>query len=270
MAMIPKTEYLFGIRSSLGASASFGLDFGEIYKRSVVGVRVYGVPEAEKQALIAYFRRINDDYHARARDTEYHDGEVRYDYLRLNCAKTIGSAFRYGAGYKDLEVSSPRILSGRRIVAAANANIPTEMALKLMRAWSARGYGLDAVLYRKYRQSSYVDPHDEDQVMFKDLPDRFPSVLSRDFRREQGEYEDPDNLFAMYLLFNLGRFRVGVDERSLRLELSEPKAPLPYAEAERRAADAAVADSERYLRRAKFVPRGTRVGEDAPATDRTN
>jgi hypothetical protein len=270
MAMIPKSEYLFGTHSSLGALASFGLDFGEIYKRSVVGVRVYGVPETERRALVAYFQRINNDYHARARDTEYHEGEVRYDYLRLNCAKTIGSAFRYGAGYRDLEVSSPRVLSGRRVVAAANANIPTEMALKLMRAWSARGYRLDAVLYRKFPGSSYVDPHEEDKVMFRDLPDRFPSVLSRDFRREQGEYEDPDNLFAMYLLFNLGKYRVRIDESTGRLELSAPRVPLPYDEAERRAAEAAVADSDRYIRRAKFVPKGTRVGEDEPATVGTN
>ena len=40
MVRIPKMEYLFGTASSLGNKAAFGLDFGEIYKRSVVGVRV--------------------------------------------------------------------------------------------------------------------------------------------------------------------------------------------------------------------------------------
>ena len=266
MAMIPKKEYLFRTTSSLGETASFGLDFGEIYKRSVIGIRVHGVPASEKQAVVDYFQRINDDYHRRARDTEYHDGEVRYDYLRLNCAKTIGSAFRFGAGYKDLEIAGPRILPGRRpAVAAANANIPTEMALKLMREWNARGYGLDVVLYRKYPNSTYADPHEEDKVLFRDLPDRFPSVMSRDFRRDQGQYEDPDNLFAMYLLYNLGRYRVRIDAQTLRLELSEPKAPLPYAEAERLAAEAALFDSDRYGSQSKFIPKGTRIGED-PAT----
>src|SRR5690349_6075838 len=67
MTRVPKTEYLFRTTSSLGDTASFGLDFGEIYKRSVVGVRVYGVPPAEKSALAAYFQRINHDYHTRAR-----------------------------------------------------------------------------------------------------------------------------------------------------------------------------------------------------------
>ena len=47
-----------------------------------------------------------------------------------------------------IDVTSPRILARRPAVAAANANIPTEMALKLMREWNARGYGLDAVLRR--------------------------------------------------------------------------------------------------------------------------
>jgi hypothetical protein len=265
MAAIPKKEYLFRTTSSLGDTASFGLDFGEIYKRSVIGIRVYGVPAGEKQALVDYFQRINDDYHRRAKDTEYHDGEVKYDYLRLNCAKTIGSAFRYGAGYKDLDVTRPRILAGRPAVAAANANLPTEMALKLMREWNALGYGLDVVLYLKYPHSTYVDPHEEEKVMFKDLPDRFPSVLSRDFRRDQGRYEDPDNLFAMYLLYNLGRYRVRIDEQTLRLELTEPKAPLPYAEAERLAAEAASFDSAQYGSQSKFIPKGTRIGED-PAT----
>ncbi len=66
MVRIPKQEYLFGTVSSLGDKASFGLDFGEIYKRSVIGVRVFGVPVSEKEALTAFFQRINDDYHARA------------------------------------------------------------------------------------------------------------------------------------------------------------------------------------------------------------
>jgi hypothetical protein len=267
MATVPKKEYLLRTESSLGGTASFGLDFGEMYKRSVIGIRVYGVPPGEKRALAAYFQRINDDYRARARNTEYHDGEVKYDYLRLNCAKTIGSAFRFGAGYSELEVTRPRFLAGRRVVAAMNANIPTEMALKLMHQWNARGYGLDVVLYRKYPSSTHVDPHEEDKVMFRDLPDRFPSVLSRDFRRDQGQYEDPENLFAMYLMYNLARYGVRIDEETRRLELSGPRTPLPYSEAERLAAEAAEFDSDKYGRKTDFTPRGTRIGEDAPSGD---
>ena len=261
MVKIPKKEYLFGTASSLGDTASFGLDFGELYKRSVIGIRVYGVPASEKEAIAAFFARINQDFHARAKDTEYHDAEIKYDYLRLNCAKTIGSAFRYGAGYKELEISQARLLSGRRVVAAANANIPTEMALKLMNEWNARGYRLDVVLYRKYPNSAYVDPHDEDKVAFKDLPDRFPSILSRDFRREQGQYEDIDNLFAMYLLYNLGRYRVAVNETTKLLEIVTDKTPMPYAEAVAVATEAARSDGADYDRRANFTPKGTRVTE---------
>jgi hypothetical protein len=267
MVRIPKWEYLFGTRSSLGEKASFGLDFGEVYKRSVVGVRVRGVPAREKEALAAFFRRINDDFHRRAANTEYHDGEVKYDYLRLNCAKTIGAAFRYGAGYGDVEVAGPRILPGRtRLVAAANANIPTEMAMELLRAWNARGYGMDVVLYRKYGGSTWVDPHDEEAIAFKDLPDRFPSVLSRDFRKEPGEYEDYDNLFAMYLFYNLGSFRVRVDGTAGRLAIEFVKLPLRYEEAARLAAESARSDSDNYRRRAEFQPKGTRVGETPGAS----
>jgi hypothetical protein len=266
MIRIPKKEYLFGTTSSLGEKASFGLDFGEVYKRSVIGVRVFGVPAGEKEALAAFFKRINDDYHGRVRKTEYHNDEIRYDYLRLNCAKTIGMAFKLGAGYKDLEVESARLFSGRRVVAAANANVPTEMAMKLLKQWNARGYGLDVVLYRKYAGSTYVDPHEEEKVAFKDLPDRFPSVLSRDFRKDQGQYEDFDNLFAMYVLYNLGRYSVRVNDQTKLLEISRSRNALPYPEAARLAAESAKSDSADFTRRVPFQPRGTVIGEPADET----
>jgi hypothetical protein len=267
MVAIPKKEYLYGTRSTVSPKASFGLDFGEVYKRSVIGVRVRGVPAGEKAALAAFFRRLNDDFHRRARNTEYHDREVKYDYLRLNCAKTIGSAFRYGAGYSDLRIENAALFSGLRIAAAANANIPTEMALKLLKAWDARGYGMDVVLYRKYGGSAWVDPHDEDKVAFKDLPNRFPSVLSRDFRKDEGEYEDVDNLFAMYLFYNLGKYGVRVSEATNRLEIERSKDPLAYPEAARLAAESARSDSAAYEKRAAFKPKGTRIGESAGEGD---
>ena len=208
-----------------------------------------------------FFGRINRDFQARARNTEYHAGEVKYDYLQMNCAKTIGSAFRYGAGYGDLEVTAGPLLPQRKVKAAVTANIPTEMALKLMRAWDARGYRMDVVLYRKYPGSPYVDPHEEDKVAFKDLPNRFPSVLSRDFRKEEGEYRDVDNLFAMYLLHNLGKYRVSVNGQTHLLEIEGGKAPMPYREAARLATESAAADAESYGRRRVFRPKGTRIGE---------
>lgn len=266
MVGIPKKEYLFKTISSVAETASFGLDFGEIYKRSVIGVRVYGVPASDKEALEAYFRRINDDYHGRARNTEYHSGEIKYDYLRLNCAKTIGAAFKFGAGYKDLEVTSAKFLSGRRVVAAATANIPTEMAMKLIKEWGGRGYGMDVVLYKKYGGSTYVDPHEDEKVAFSDLPNRFPSVLSRDFRREAGAYEDFDNLFAMYLLYNLGKYSVRVNEQTLLLEIEKDKRPTTYTEAAELAMQSARSDSENFRRHLLFRPRGTRIGETADNT----
>jgi hypothetical protein len=257
MVRIPKKEYLFRTTSSLADTASFGLDFGEVYKRSVIGVRVYGVPASEREALATFFKRINDDYHARAENTEYHDREIKYDYLRLNCAKTIGAGFKFGAGYKDLEVASPKLLSGRKMVAAANANIPTEMAMKLLKEWNARGYGLDVVVYKKFAGSTYVDPHDEERIAFKDLPDRFPSVLSRDFRKEQGQYQDFDNLFAMYVLYNMGRYSVRLSEETKLLEIEKSKNPMRYTQAAELAARSARSDSENFRRRKPFRPDGT-------------
>jgi hypothetical protein len=261
MIGVPKNEYLFKTTSSLGKTASFGLDFGEIYKRSVVGVRVFNVPASEKQALAAFFKRINNDYHGHVGKTEYHRGKVVYDYLDLNCAKTIGAAFKYGAGYTDLEVKSAPIVSSRKVKAALKANIPTEMAMKLLEEWNARGYGLDVVLYRKYAGSNYVDPHDKEKVPFKDLPNRFPSVLSLDFTKEQGHYEDFDNLFAMYLLYNLGRYSVRVNDETGRLEIQASKNPMAYPEAAALAKQSARSDSDSYRRRVRFRAKGSAIGE---------
>ncbi len=266
MVKMPKSEYLFGTASSLGEKASFGLDFGEIYKRSVIGVRVYGVPATEKEALVAFFKRINDDYHDRVEKTEYHDEPIRYDYLRLNCAKTIGMGFKIGAGYNDLAVTSARLFSRRKVVAAVNANIPTEMAMKLLKQWDARGYGLDVVLYRKYEGSSYVDPNEEEKVAFKDLPNRFPSVLSRDFRKEQGQYQDFDNLFAMYVLYNLGKYSVRLNHDTKLLEIDQSKNPTAYPKAAKLATQSATADRKNFLRRLPFQPRGTAIGDPADNT----
>lgn len=259
MLGIPKAEYLFKTASSLGETASFGLDFGEIYKRSLIGIRVYDVPAEEKAALVAYFQRINDDYHRKAANTEYHDGEIKYDYLRLNCAKTIGSAFKYGAGYDDLEVSSAKLLTKRRVVVAAKSNIPTEMAMKLIKEWHARDYSMDVVWYKKYSASSYIDPHEDEQIAFMNLPDRFPSVLSRDFRRD--DYRDFDNLYAMYLLYNLARYSVRVNVETQLIEIDRSKTPMPYEKAAAAAEEWARSDSRGFFLRHLFKPKGKRIGE---------
>lgn len=265
MIRVPKMEYLYRTSSSLGEKAQFGLDFGEAYKRSVAGVRVYGVPVREKEALAAYFGRINDDYHRRARDTEYHDGEVKYGYLALNCAKTVGSAFKYGAGYRELPISSPKLLPNRRVTKALNANTPSAMAMALMREFEARGYRMEVVLYRKYPDSGYVDPHEEKKVAFRDLPNRFPSVISLDFRNDDRAYEDYDNLFAMYLLQDMKRYEVRIDPRDKRLEVAETATPMPYRKAAERAAADAESDSKGFLRRLLFPHKGTRIDEgDSP------
>jgi hypothetical protein len=268
MAAIPKKEYLFKTTSSLDDKASFGLDFGEIYKRSVIGVRVYGVPAAEKAALVAFFKRINADYHRRAPKAEYHNSEIKYDYLHLNCAKTVGSAFKYGAGYRDLRITGSKLSARRKVASAANANIPTEMAMKLLEEWNARGYSMDVVLYRKYDGSTYVDPHEKERVAFKDLPNRFPSVLSRDFRRDQGQYKDFDNLFAMYVLYNLGKYRVRVNDETKLLEIETSRNPMPYPEAAELAAKNARSDSRKFAGAAPFRPSGNTLGENADSANR--
>lgn len=257
MIAVPKREYLYGTQSSLGPTASFGLDYGEVYKRSVIGIRVSGVPQAERDALHSFFARLNDDYRARSTSTAYHGGEITYDYMNLNCAKTIGAAFRHGAGYSTLQVRDPLPLaSAVRAIAAVSANMPTEMALKLVEQWIARGYSLDAVLYRKWPHSPYADAHDDPPQAFAALPDRFPSVLSLDFRADDDHYEDEDNLYAMYLLRYLSRFALQIDAAEQALRVQPNPAQLPHAQASQQARRDAQSESKNLLRR---LPVGARA-----------
>jgi hypothetical protein len=120
------------------------------------------------------------------------------------------------------------------------------------------------VLYEKYSGSTHVDPDAE--LAFKDLPNRFPSVLSRDFRREQGRYQDFDNLYAMYLLYNLSKASLKVNEATRLLEINDRKIPMAYEEAAALARRDALADSENYLRGLPVTPKGTGVEETTGST----
>jgi len=72
----------------------------------------------------------------------------------------------------------------------------------------------------------------------------------------------------MYLLYNLGKYSVRVNENTKLLEIDRNKHPMPYPEAARLAAQSARSDSENYGRRAAFTPEGTRIGETANDTPR--
>ena len=67
------------------------------------------------------------------------------------------------------------------------------MAMQLLREFDRRGYGMDVVLYRKYPASPYADPHDDPPRAFRDLPDRFPSAISLDFRNDDGDSKPRGN-----------------------------------------------------------------------------
>jgi hypothetical protein len=84
-------------------------------------------------------------------------------------------------------------------------------------------------------------------------------VLSRDFRREQGQYEDYDNLFAGYFLYNIATYSVRVNDGTKRLEIEKRKRPMAYPVAVERAARDAKADSESFRRGSVFRTKGTNV-----------
>jgi hypothetical protein len=260
ICMVPKAEYLFKTTSSLGPDASFGLDMGEIYKRSVIGVRIFGVPKGVKDGLSAFFHHLNDDFRARREKTFYHHGPIVYGYMKLNCAKTVALAFKHGAGFKDLSIKGTSFWSKLNLIAATKANTPTDTALKIVQSCAKRGYRFDVVLYKKWDGSTYINPQDDGGQMYKDLPNRFPSVLSLDYREDQGHYEDYDNLYAMYLLYNLGKYSIALDGATRQLKLEARKAPDTYETAMKKAHESATKDKKHLLRRLIFRTWGIKLG----------
>ena len=176
-----------------------------------------------------------------------HNGDALDAYESWDAPNTIISDGAYGVGGFPGDPRTPENLG--------------DWYAPHIEAWSKRGYALDVVLYRKYRGSPYVDPQEPGDGAFRDLPDRFPSVLSRDFRREAGEYEDYDNLFAMYLLRNLARAEVVMDGVTGMLRIEMRKSPMPYVEAVARARADAAADETDYSLQRPFAPQGARIGE---------
>jgi hypothetical protein len=260
ICMVPKSEYLFKTNSSLGPEAAFGLDMGEIYKRSVIGIRISGVPQGIKEGLNAFFHRLNADFHARKSDTDYHDGPIVYGYMELNCAKTVALAFKHGAGFAEVPIKGTGLLSKVNVVSATKANLPAETAMEILKSCVQRGYAVDVVLYKKWEDSTYINPRDEGGEMYKDLPNRFPSVLSLDYMEDQGHYEDYDNLYAMYLLYNLGRYSVSLDGATRRLRIEATKEPDSYERAKQKAHESAMEDKKHALRRVVFRAWGIKLG----------
>jgi hypothetical protein len=259
ICIVPKAEYLFKTTSSLGPDASFGLDMGEIYKRSVIGIRIFGVPQSVKDGLTVFFHRLNDDFRARKSKTAYHHGPIVYGYMDLNCAKTMALAFKHGANVTDLPIKGTSFLSKLNILRSSKANLPTDTALNIVKECAKRGYRFDVVLYKKWEGSTYINPQDEDGLMYKDLPNRFPSVLSLDYREDQGHYEDYRNLYAMYLLYNLGRYSIVLDDATRQLKVEARKEPDSYETAKEKARESATKDKKHLLRRLLFRTWGIKL-----------
>lgn len=53
---------------------------------------------------LEYRAGLNQDYKNHVKNPHYHLGEVIYNYMKLNCAKTVAQSMKYGAGYNDVKV----------------------------------------------------------------------------------------------------------------------------------------------------------------------
>ena len=135
-----------------------------------------------------------------------------------------------------------------------------------MKICAERGYRFDVVLYKKWDGSTYVNPQDEDDRMYKELPNRFPSVLSLDYLEEQGRYEDYDNLYAMYLFYNLGRYSIVLDGATRQLKVEARKEPDAYEAAKAKAQESATRDKKHRLRRVVFRAWGMKLDGEVDNT----
>ena len=64
----------------------------------------------------------------------------------------------------------------------------------------------------------------------------------------------------MYLLYNLGKYSVRVNDDTKLLEIDKTKSPMAYPEAAERATQSAKADSEALRQHVPFQRRGTAIG----------
>ena len=65
----------------------------------------------------------------------------------------------------------------------------------------------------------------------------------------------------MYLLYNMGRYSVRVNDQTKLLEIEKSKNPTDYPQAAKLAAQSAKADSDNFRRRSTFRRKGTAIGE---------
>jgi hypothetical protein len=65
----------------------------------------------------------------------------------------------------------------------------------------------------------------------------------------------------MYLLYNLARYSVRVNDETKVLEIEKSKKPMAYPEAAELATRSAKADSAGFLRRLPFLRSGTELGD---------
>jgi len=64
----------------------------------------------------------------------------------------------------------------------------------------------------------------------------------------------------MYLLYNLSKFGVRVNDETKLLEIAKSKEPMGYPEAAKLAAESANSDSENFRRRQPFRRNGSEIG----------
>lgn len=65
----------------------------------------------------------------------------------------------------------------------------------------------------------------------------------------------------MYLLYNMARYSVRVNDETKLIEIDRSKHPMPYTEAAETAEEWAKADSRGFFLRHLFKPKGNRIGE---------
>ncbi|MCO4782856.1 MAG: hypothetical protein KC646_11080 [Candidatus Cloacimonetes bacterium] len=258
---VPKKEYIFGVKSTISDQASFGLDFGEIFKRSIIGIRIYGVSAREIDDINKFYKEINDDYRNKRSDTRYHRGDIVYNYMNLNCAKSVAQALRFGAKFSDIKVKGNSLASYIPGSKYLLSHVPTKTSLNIMQVLDKENKSFDVVLYKKYEGSDFLD-HDQPDLKFKQLPNRFPSVKSLDFYSGSTNFEDYDNLYAMNLFFYLGKYSIQINAEQ-NAEFSKQKEAMSYDQARISAKKKAKSSSKHFTRRL-FRKMGIRL---TPATN---
>ena len=221
-----KEMYLYKTSSNHGKGASFGIEYGAIYRRHLYGLRFHQPNRTEEwndkllnvQKFLGW---MNEDFWNRDKVGYKKKTGLSFKYYsieELNCASVLGAALEYAFDtHFDLLTT---VMTGRREGGVFDTDTPLTLTNALMRYFSSQGVGVTGVLYKRLPGNAYVHRmQDEFTPTFK-MQNRFPSGANWDYMRPKDRYIGPHDLYMASLFRRIMVRKVFFDEPSKAVDIN--------------------------------------------------